>query len=297
MGKQGKQGSGKWRAHQKRQHQGHQARRRGSGAADLSSAKAKSVAKPSDNMGKKSKDDDMNKKEQTERSRSPIERRGVRSPPRPRKDRPLFTDAYPFGAPRSSKSRGSRPPGERENRPRTPERRSARPRSPPGRQSRRTASPPAAYDTNVRQNQDTRFAQLSSFRPSRSRGQRETRQTASPLRRAPPGERSPRGERRGHSQRTRVDSRSPTPSSPSPAPAKTRRSPARPDPASAAVRDGAGHPEQGASDSSLGGSEADPDGRVELSPVRGMSLLEASRSCTWSHGLLIRTITQKWRPP
>ena len=238
----------------------------------------------------------MDEREQTERSRSPIERRGVRSLPRPRMDRPLFTDAYPFGAPRSSKSRGSRPPGERENRPRTPERRSAKPRSPPCRQSRRTASPRAAQDTDEGLNQDSRFAQLRSYRPSRSRDQHETRQTASPQRRAPPGERSPRGERRGRSHRTRVESISPSLSSPSPAPVKTRKSPARPDPASAAVRDGAGHADQGDSDSSLGGSGADPDGRVDLSPVRGMSLLEASRSCTWSHGLLIRTITQKWRP-
>ena len=249
----------------------------------MHSAKAKAADEPSDMKGKQSKEDGKSKKERAERSRSPIERRGVRSPPRPRKGRPI-------------KSRGPRPPGEGGNRPRTPERRSAKPQSPACKQSRRTASPRADQGTDEDLIRDSRGAQLRSYRPSQSRGQHETRQTASPQRRAPPGERSPRGERRGRSHRTRVESPSPSLSSPSPAPAKTRKSPARPDPASVAVRDGAGHADQGDSDSSLGGSAADPDGRVDLSPIRGMSLLEASRSCTWSHGLLVRTITQKWRP-
>ena len=64
-------------------------------------------------------------------------------------------------------------------------------------------------------------------------------------------------------------------------------------PAPAAARNGDGPAGQDASDSGLESSE---DGRMELSPVRGMSLLDSTCRCTWSHGLLTRTITQRWRP-
>ena len=63
-----------------------------------------------------------------------------------------------------------------------------------------------------------RVAQHPPSCPPRSRSMRGTRQTASPLRRAPPGERTPQSERSGHGLRTRTDSRSPAPSCPWPAP-------------------------------------------------------------------------------
>ena len=65
--------------------------------------------------------------------------------------------------------------------------------------------------------------------------------------------------------------------------------------ASAADRDGAGCADHGDSNSNMECPEADLGGRADLSPVRGFSLVEAGRSCTWSHGLLARTITQKRR--
>ena len=66
--------------------------------------------------------------------------------------------------------------------------------------------------------------------------------------------------------------------------------------ASDAGHDDAEGVDYGDSDSAKGCSEAEPDGRVNLSPVPGCSLVEASRNCAWSQGMLVRTITQKWRP-
>ena len=145
------------------------------------------------------------------------------------------------------------------------------------RQSHRTASPPAAHSVNEDLDLNKRVAQLPPSCPPRSRSMRGTRQTASPLRRAPPGERTPGSERSGHGLRTRTDSRSPAPSCPSPAPLRKNRSRARRGPAAATSRDGTGHAMQGADNTSLGCSEADPDKQLVLPPSRGMSLTEASR--------------------
>ena len=69
----------------------------------------------------------------------------------------------------------------------------------------------------------------------------------------------------------------------------------RQDPEEAVSREGALHAEREDSVSSVACSLAEPDGRVDLSPIRNMTLVEASRSATWSNGMLIRTVTQKWK--
>ena len=64
----------------------------------------------------------------------------------------------------------------------------------------------------------------------------------------------------------------------------------------AVIREGASHAERDDGMSSATGTEAEQDGRLELGPIRNMTLVEASKSATWSDGLLIRVVTQKWRP-
>ena len=250
----------------------------------MSTAKAKSMAEPGNKKGKQSQGSGGNFKDQAGRSRSPIERKGVRSPPRPRMDMPRG-------------GRGPKSPTRGDARPRTPERRSTRPRSPACRHASRTAGPREARDSEEGGRRAARQAQLRSRRPSRSRATHGPPQATSPRRRDPPGERTPVRKQRGRSrQARRAESQSSSMSSPSPPPADARGGRAARGSVSDAGQDDAEGADFGDSDSAKGCSEAEPDGRVNLSPVPGCSLVEASRNCVWSQGMLVRTITQKWRP-
>ena len=232
------------------------------------------------------KDGRGNKMERAGRSRTPEQGGGARSPSCPRRGRPRFSDAYPFGVVQPSRSRESGTPGVR----------GSRTRSPTDEAHGKAASSRTAYDNEVRRDQDERVERLSSYRPLAKGGRSETRRTATPSRDAPPGERTPARERQTRRPWARPGAPRPPPAGASPVPAKARGSPPRPDPATLAVRDGAGHPGQSGTGASRATRGASSSKGVDLSPVRGMTLVEASKDSTWSCGCLIKTITQKWRP-
>ena len=280
MGKQSRRGPEKWRAFQKRQSQDRQDRKEDAGAAE------EGPANPTEEKGMKGKDGRGSKKERAGRSRTPEQGGETRSPSCPRRGRPCFSEAYPFGVVQPSRSKESETPGARRS----------RTRSPADEARDKAASSRTAYDDEVRRDQDERVERLSSYRPPAREGRSETRRTATPRRDAPPGERMPARERQARRPWARPGAPRPPPAGASPAPAKARGSPPRPDPATLAVRDGAGHPGRKGSGASRGARGAGSNKGVDLSPVRGMTLVEASKHSTRSCGCLIRTITQKWRP-